>query len=58
MSVGGILENYDSERKMRALGFGAIPQYLGLNEVCHWFHLNGLPNPECGGVKELLEAYR
>lgn len=45
-SVGNILQNYDTDKKIPAFGFGAIPSYTGHSEVSHCFHLNGAPNPE------------
>jgi len=34
-NVGGILQHYDSDKKIPAFGFGAIPLYAGINEVSH-----------------------
>lgn len=45
-NIGAILENYDSDKKIPAFGFGGTPLYMGTNEVSHCFHLNGMPNPE------------
>lgn len=56
-SVGGVLQNYDTDHQIPAFGFGAIPQYSGIPEVSHCFHLNGLPNPECDGIMGLMNAY-
>jgi hypothetical protein len=45
-SVGGILLNYDTDRKIPAFGFGGIPLYSGQSQVSHCFHLNGAEQPE------------
>lgn len=42
-SIWGIIENYDSDKKIPAFGFGAKPKYPNLNEVSvnHCFPLSG-----------------
>ena len=45
-NVGNILQNYDSDNKIPAFGFGAIPLGSRSKDASHCFHLNGLPNPE------------
>jgi hypothetical protein len=56
--VGSILEPYDSDRQFPVFGFGAKPRFMGVNDVSHCFHLNGLENPQVVGVKGILDAYR
>ena len=56
--VGRILEPYDSNMLFPVFGFGAIPRYMGVNDISHWFHLNGSENPEVYGIKGVLDAYR
>lgn len=58
LHVGTILEPYDSDRRFPVFGFGAIPRFMGLNDISHCFHLNGLENPEVEGVAGILQAYR
>lgn len=45
-SVGGILQNYDTDKQIPAFGFGGIPLYSGQTQVSHCFHLNGAEQPE------------
>jgi len=53
-AVGSILESYDSDGYIPALGFGArFPN----GAVSHCFNLNGLVEPECRGVNGVLDAY-
>ena len=56
-SIGGILENYDSDNLIAAFGFGGIPQKGLAKEVSHCFHLNGFEQPEWKGLQGLMEAY-
>lgn len=56
--VGNILEPYDDDRMFPVFGFGAKPRYMGIDEVLHWFNLNGLEDPSVHGVTGILEAYR
>ena len=56
--VWSILEQYDSNRQFPVFGFGAIPRFIGSNEISHWFNLNGIENPEVLGVQGVLSAYR
>ena len=56
-SVGAVLQNYDTDNKIPAFGFGGVPLYMGAQEVSHCFHLNGVENPEWDGLKGLLDAY-
>lgn len=56
--VGKILEPYDNDRKFPVFGFGAIPRFMGVEDISHCFHLNGQQNPEVLGVEGILEAYR
>jgi copine 5/8/9 len=56
--VGKIIEPYDNDRQIPVFGFGAIPRFMGLNDISHCFHLNGRENPEVDGVEGILQAYR
>jgi len=56
-SVGQVLEQYDSDRRFSAFGFGARLPPSG--QVFHDFALNFDPtNPEIDGTIGILEAYR
>lgn len=39
--VGNILEAYDADKQFPVFGFGAIPRYIGSEQISHCFHLNG-----------------
>ena len=58
LRVGTILEPYDHDRRFPVFGFGAIPRFMGINDISHCFHLNGFENPQVEGVQGILEAYR
>ena len=55
-SVGNILQYYDSDKQVPALGYGAsIPNQTGTS---HCFALNGnIFDPEVDGIDGVLEAY-
>lgn len=57
-SVGDILQYYDKEKQIPALGFGAaISPYL--NRADHCFALNGdIFQPECDGLDGVINAYK
>jgi len=57
-SVGNILQYYDADKQIPALGFGgAIPPYTNVADHC--FALNGdIFNPECDGIEGVMEAYK
>ncbi|XP_064633695.1 copine-8-like isoform X2 [Lineus longissimus] len=56
LSVGEIIQDYDTDKMFPALGFGARVPPRG--EVSHEFFLNGHPsNPYCSGIQGLMEAY-
>ena len=56
LSVGEVLVEYDKDKKIGALGFGAI--LPGKSEASHNFALSGSPqNVEVDGVEGLLGAY-
>nr|XP_025036081.1 copine-6-like [Pelodiscus sinensis] len=56
-AVGEICQDYDSDKKFPAFGFGArIPPN---NEVSHDFAINFDPdNPECERISGVIEAYK
>ncbi|XP_047206212.1 copine-3 isoform X1 [Girardinichthys multiradiatus] len=56
-SVGNVIQDYDSDKKFPAFGFGAqIPPSW---QVSHEFPLNfNSSNPFCAGVVGVVEAYR
>ena len=60
-NIGSILENYDTDKKIPAFGFGGIPLYSQIlvqsKQASHCFHLNGQENPEVNGMQGLVEAY-
>jgi hypothetical protein len=55
-SVGGIIEDYDTDKMFPALGFGAkVPP---MQQVSHEFFLNlSTDSPYCKGMEGLLAAY-
>jgi len=57
-SIGGILQHYDSDKKIPLLGFGAkLPPYH--NYVSHCFSMNGnFFDPEVNGLEEVIETYK
>lgn len=56
-SVGGILENYDSDQKFPLYGFGG--QLKDATTASHCFALNGdIFNPEVATIANCVEAYR
>ncbi|XP_021935890.1 copine-8-like isoform X2 [Zootermopsis nevadensis] len=56
-SVGGIIQDYDSDKLFPVLGFGARLPPDG--RVSHEFFVNMNPsNPYCNGITGVLEAYR
>ncbi|KAM8975399.1 copine-5 isoform 1-T1 [Pelodytes ibericus] len=55
-AVGEIIQDYDSDKRFPALGFGAKLPPDG--RVSHEFPLNGsVENPQCNGIEGILEAY-
>jgi len=54
-AVGDIIQDYDSDKKFPALGFGARVPPDGL--VSHEFFLNLTSNPYCDGIDGVLAAY-
>lgn len=57
--IGSIIESYNTDEvKFPSFGFGAIPYYMQIDEVDHWFNLNGKDNPEEDGVEGILASYR
>lgn len=57
-AVGSILEAYDSDKMIPALGFGGNLTHL-YGKTSHCFALNGnIFNPELFGVQGVLEAYK
>jgi len=56
-AVGGIIQDYDSDKLFPALGFGAKIPPRG--DLSHEFFLNGHPtNPYCQGVHGIVQAYQ
>ena len=57
-SVGNILQYYDSDKQIPALGFGAtVPP--STNRASHCFALNGnIFDPEVDGLDGVIEAYK
>ena len=59
-SIWDIIENYDSDKRIAAFGFGAKPQFQHIrsNTVEHCFALNDSPqNPEIQGFQNLMNFY-
>jgi hypothetical protein len=56
--VGKILQAYDADRQFPIYGFGAMPVFMGNEELSHCFNLNGQEDPCVKGVKGILAAYR
>ncbi|EGR27171.1 hypothetical protein IMG5_201120 [Ichthyophthirius multifiliis] len=60
-SVGDILLNYDSDKKVPLYGFGAKPQmnYNPNNQTLHCFPINGnIQNAEVYGINGMMESYK
>ncbi|ELK36893.1 Copine-7 [Myotis davidii] len=57
VAVGEVCQDYDSDKRFSALGFGArIPPKF---EVSHDFAINFNPeDDECEGIQGVVEAYR
>ena len=59
MSVGSILQEYDSKKNFPVFGFGATYPKAGITSVSHCFPLSGKKeNPFVVGVPGILGAYR
>eukprot|EP00826_Nyctotherus_ovalis_P020480 TRINITY_DN16436_c0_g1_i3.p1 TRINITY_DN16436_c0_g1~~TRINITY_DN16436_c0_g1_i3.p1 ORF type:complete len:364 (+),score=71.08 TRINITY_DN16436_c0_g1_i3:112-1092(+) len=57
LSIGQILQEYDTDKNIPVLGFGAQP--LGVNKISHCFSLNGnIFDPEVHKLEAVLETYR
>ena len=55
-AVGGIIQDYDSDKMFPSLGFGARIPPSG--QVSHEFFLSLDPsNPYCAGIEGILAAY-
>uniref|UniRef100_A0A8C2UMC4 Copine 7 n=1 Tax=Chinchilla lanigera TaxID=34839 RepID=A0A8C2UMC4_CHILA len=56
VAVGEVCQDYDSDKRFSALGFGARipPNY----EVSHDFAINFSPDDECEGIQGVVEAYQ
>lgn len=51
ISVGSIVEPYDSDRSFPVFGFGGIPRHLEENKTNHCFAMNGnRANPSIVGL--------
>lgn len=58
-SVGGILQEYDSQKQFPVYGFGATYAKAGITSVSHCFPLTGkTENPFVVGVPGILGVYR
>ena len=53
MSVGGVLADYDSDRKFPVFGFGGRTR----DGISHCFPLSDSHDAECNGIEGILEAY-
>eukprot|EP00758_Cryptobia_borreli_P013312 Tbor_TRINITY_DN5821_c0_g2::TRINITY_DN5821_c0_g2_i1::g.7379::m.7379 len=52
-SVGAVLMEYDTDKKVPVFGFGASIQ----GQTYHFFHVNQQPDPYVSGVEGVLDAY-
>eukprot|EP00347_Sterkiella_histriomuscorum_P004805 403359029 len=58
LSVGGIIENYDSDKCFPVYGFGGIPTHMNKTSTSHCFPLNGSQkNSEIKGCENILAEY-
>lgn len=62
MTVGGILEPYDSDRAFPFYGFGGIPKFMDVKTVSpkvdHCFPLNGKREaPDIVGIPNVMKTY-
>ena len=56
--MGGIIEDYDSDKKFHALGFGALIPYRGRQQLSHNFNMNvNEVKSEVDGVDGIVRAY-
>jgi hypothetical protein len=56
-SIGGVLQDYDSDKNIPVFGFGAQP--LEVNRISHCFALNGnIFGPELHTINSVMDAYR
>lgn len=59
MSIGSILQNYDSDKKIPFFGFGAKWPNVGFEFVNHCFPLTGDRNRiEAEGIEEVFSLYQ
>ena len=57
LAVGGIIEDYDTDKQIPVLGFGARLPLTG--QTSHEFHVNFNPtNPYCDRIQGVIAAYR
>lgn len=59
-SIWDIIENYDSDKKIPAFGFGAKPHFQNINsnQTLHCFPINDNPSdPEISGFGNLMNYY-
>lgn len=59
-SIWDIIENYDTDKKIPAFGFGAKPHFpnINSNQAIHCFPINDNPgNPEIQGFANLMTCY-
>jgi len=56
-SIGGVLQDYDSDKQIPVFGFGAQP--LEVNKISHCFALNGnIFSPEIHTIDSVIDVYR
>lgn len=55
LAIGGVVQDYDSDKQFPALGFGAK---LPNGQVSHEFFLTGTTSPFCAGISGVLQAYQ
>ena len=57
-SIGQIIMNYDSDKRIPAFGFGAVPPNSQPNKVNHCFPLSGnIEEVESMGLEHLMQLY-
>ena len=59
MSVGAVIEPYDTDKAFPCYGFGGVPKHMGKSSTSHCFPINGFEEePEICGIEAIVETYR
>ena len=60
LSVGSVIEPYDTDKAFPCFGFGGVPRHMGATyQTSHCFPMNGCEEaPEIYGIENIVETYR